>query len=196
MRILEKAKNVRDQIELVKSRSKKLDDQIHTIAVSCLWHADQHGDITLMQDLIKAMGRSQRRNAVIGWANHFGKFKPSDDGKSVVFCRENNTDIEGAIGTSPWDFSPEKAFKPFDMNAELDKLLSRAQKAMEKERFIGNADTIKALEQLKAGAGVHAVMQSMEGIPAEAFNENDEIQSMLDNGQITEEEAEQMRHAA
>ncbi len=168
MKIIEKAKNVRDQISLVKSRSKKLDDQIHTIAVSCLWHADKHGDVTLMQELIESMGKSQRRNAVIGWANAFGKFQPNEKGKNVDYCKTNTTDIEGAIETSPWDFTPEQAFKPFDMQAELKKLLKRATKASEDSRNNVPKEYMKAIgEALTGDVEVKQLLEAMEKAPSE-----------------------------
>lgn len=134
MDIILKAKNVRNQIALVKTRAKKLDDQVHTIAVSCLYHADQHGDVTLMQELIESMGRSQRRNAVIAWASAYGKFQPNEKGKNVDYCRANATDLESAKNESPWDFKPEQPFKAFDMESELKKLLKRAGKAADDAR--------------------------------------------------------------
>lgn len=134
MDIILKAKNVRNQIALVKSRAKKLDDQIHIIAVSCLYHADKHGDVTLMQELIESMGKSQRRNAVIAWASAYGKFQPNEKGKNVDYCRGNATDIEAAKNESPWDFKPEQPFKAFDMEVELKKLIKRSAKAADDAR--------------------------------------------------------------
>lgn len=148
MDIILKAKNVRNQIALVKTRAKKLDDQVHTIAVSCLYHADKHGDVTLMQELIESMGRSQRRNAVIAWASAYGKFQPNEKGKNVDYCRANATDLEGAKGESPWDFKPEQAFRPFDMEAELKKLMKRAAKAADDDRNNVPKDMVAKLSDI------------------------------------------------
>ncbi len=172
MRIIEKAKSVRDQIALIKSRAKTLDDQIHIIAVSCLHHADKHGDVTLMQELIDAMGRSQRRNAVIAWACAYGKFDANSKGKNVVYSRVKQTDLEGAKGESPWDFKPEPAFKTFDVEAELKKLLKRATKAAEDSRNNVPKEFIAKIGQaLEGDVEVKQLIDAMESMPEDSVPE-------------------------
>ncbi len=168
MKIMQTAAEVTKAISSIQNRAKKLDNDIHTVAVSCLHHADQHGDVTLMQNLILAMGKSQRRNALIGWANAFGKFQPNEKGKNVDYCKSNTTDIEGAIETSPWDFSPEQAFKPFDMQAELKKLLKRATKASEDSRNNVPKEYMKAIgEALTGDVEVKQLLEAMDKAPSE-----------------------------
>ncbi len=168
MKIMQTAAEVTKAISSIQNRAKKLDNDIHTVAVSCLHHADAHGDVTLMQNLILAMGKSQRRNALIGWANAFGKFQPNEKGKNVDYCKTNTTDIEGAIETSPWDFSPEQAFKPFDMQAELKKLLKRATKASEDSRNNVPKEYMKAIgEALTGDVEVKQLLEAMDKAPSE-----------------------------
>ncbi len=168
MKIMQTAAEVNKAISSIQNRAKKLDSDIHSCAVSCLHHADAHGDVTLMQNLILAMGKSQRRNALIGWANAFGKFQPNEKGKNVDYCKTNTTDIEGAIETSPWDFSPEQAFKPFDMQAELKKLLKRATKASEDSRNNVPKEYMKAIgEALTGDVEVKQLLEAMDKAPAE-----------------------------
>lgn len=163
MQIIEKAKNVRNQISLVKSRAKKLDDQVHFVAVSCLWHADKHGDITLMQELIESMGKSQRRNAVIAWAIAYGKFEADEKGKNLVYARGKATDLEGAKNESPWDFKPEQPFKPFDIELEFKKLLKRAESAAGDARNNVPAELVANMAKLMAtDPEVNEIMQAME----------------------------------
>lgn len=147
-KIIEKAADVRKQIVSIGNRAKKLDRDIHVVGVSCLHHADKHGDVTLMQELVAALGKSQRRNALIGWASYYGKFQPDEKGTNVVYCKENTTDLQGAIGESPWDFAPEKPFQAFDLDAELAKLMKKAQKAAEDSRNKVNTAHLEALAQL------------------------------------------------
>lgn len=166
MDIMQTAAEVNKAISSIQNRAKKLDKDIHTVAVSCLHHADQHGDVTLMQNLILAMGKSQRRNALIGWANAFGKFQPDEKGRNVEYCRGNTTDIEGAIGISPWEFTPEQAFKPFDMQAELKKLLKRATKASEDSRNnVPKEFFTKIGEALAGDVEVKQLIEAMESAP-------------------------------
>lgn len=131
---IEKAADVTKAIVSIGNRAKKLDHDIHVVGVSCLWHADQHGDVTLMQALIAALGKSQRRNALLAWAIAFGKFAIDDTGKNVCFDKTAKTDLAGAEGMSPWDFTPEPVFQAWDMQAELAKFMKKAQKAAEDSR--------------------------------------------------------------
>jgi hypothetical protein len=171
MNIIESVSDVKKAIDSIKRRAKKLDKEIHTVAVSCLHHADQHGDVTLMQELITSMGRSQRKNAVIAWACAYGKFKVDKKGKNVEFDRTNATDIEGAIGESPWDFKPEAAFKPFDMKSELQKFIKKAKKAAKDSRNSVPRELVSKLAQsLDGEVDIHGLMEALEGmeVPAES----------------------------
>lgn len=156
MKLIDKASEVTKLIESIHGRGKKLDADIHRCAVSCLHHADQHGDVTLLQKLIEAMPKSARRNAVIGWACAFGKFAPSEDGKSVVYAKEEETDIEQAIAIAPWEFAPEQAFRPFDLDKELDRLMKKAIEAAESGDERHNVDTDKLTAIRRAASGVNA----------------------------------------
>jgi len=147
-KLIEKAAEVSKQIESIARRAKKLDHDIHVVAVSCLHHANKHGDVTLMQKLIESLGKSQRRNAVIAWACAYGKFEVNETGKNVVYLKTNATDLEGASNESPWDYMPEPKFQPFDLGAELAKLVKKAQKASEDSRNKVTPEQLAALARL------------------------------------------------
>lgn len=146
---IEKASDVTKAIASIANRAKKLDHDIHEVGVSCMYHADKHGDVTLMQALVKSLGKSQRRNALLAWAIHFGKFKVDDTGKSVIYDKTATTDLEGAEGNTPWDFTPEPAFQPWDMDAELAKFLKKASKAAEDSRNKVDTTKLEKLAQLQ-----------------------------------------------
>lgn len=151
MKIIDKAAEVTKLIESIEGRGKKLDADIHRCAVSCLHHADKHGDVTLMQKLIEAMPKSSRRNAVIAWAIEYGRFASDEKGKNVVYSKEATTDIEQAIAVTPWDFKPEPAFKPFDLDKELDRLFKRAEEAAAANDDRHNV-SVEKLTQLRRAA--------------------------------------------
>lgn len=103
------AAEVNKLIVSIKGRGAKLDTDIHSAAMACLFHADKHGDITLMNRLLLAMPKSGRRNALASWALAFGKFLLNDDAKAraespLVFNREGSTDMKGAAEKPFWDF--------------------------------------------------------------------------------------------
>lgn len=152
VKVIDKAAEVTKLIDSIESRGKKLAADIHRAAVSCLYHADKHGDVTLMQRLLVAVPDFSRRNALIAWAVKFGKFAPSEDGKSVVYLKHGETDIEGGAAVPFWDFKPEQPFTQFDLGAELAKLVKRAEKAAKDERNNLPAEEFRKLRELAATA--------------------------------------------
>ena len=158
---IEKASDLSKAIVSIGNRAKKLDHDIHVAGVSCLWHADQHGDVTLMQSLINALGKSQRRNALIEWAIAYGKFAlgkkvgdtivacdEGESGNQVVFDKTRTTMLADAEGISPWDFKPEPDFKPFDLRAELAKFMTRASNAAKDSRNKVDPAELEALAKV------------------------------------------------
>src|SRR5690625_422505 len=165
MNIIQSAADVRKVIKSIGTRAKKLDKDIHIVAVSCLHHADEHGDVTLMQELITSLGRSQRRNAVIAWAIAYGKFQANENGKNVEYNRANATDLEAAMNESPWEFKPEAPFRPFNMKAELTKLIKRAEKAAGDSRNDVPVGLVtKLAESLEGEVDIHALMEALNGV--------------------------------
>lgn len=140
-------------IDSIESRGKKLQDDMHVAALSCLQYAEQHGDVTLMQRLIVALPSSTRKNALLAWASDFGKFAVSEDGKSVVYNKHGKTDLATATAKPFWDYVPEQPFKPFDIAAELAKLVKRAEKAAKDERNSLPDDQFRAVRELASKLG-------------------------------------------
>jgi hypothetical protein len=100
---------VAKHIMSIAARGAKLDNDIHSGAMACLYHADKHGDITLMNRLLMAMPKSTRRNALAQWAVAFGKFKPNEDKSTLetaplAFDKAKSTDIPAAQAKPFWDF--------------------------------------------------------------------------------------------
>lgn len=139
-------------LDTIKTSGAKLEQQVHQAAVSALYHAGEHGDVTGMKRLIDVLPGFARRNALIAWAIAFGKFAPSEDGKSVDYAKHATTDLEKGEATPFWEFKPEAPFKPFDLQAELAKLVARAEKASKDERNSLDSDDLIAVRQLAANA--------------------------------------------
>ena len=136
------------QIEAIKKAGDKLADSIHVVAVSALYHAEQHGDVTIMQRLVTALPGFARRNALLAWATAFGKFTINESGDNVDFNKHGKSDVEGALVKTFWDFKPEQPFKPFDLQAEMAKLVKRAEKAAKDERNSLDSDDLIEVRKL------------------------------------------------
>lgn len=149
-------KLITDGAELVKfidatcTAHKGIEGKIHIAACSALYHANEHRNADMMMRLMAGLGGSVRRNALIAWAVHYGKLEATTDGKSVQFCEKDlpETSQEQAQNKPFWDFKPEAPFQAFDLNAELAKLIKRAEKAANDERNNIPAKELLALRTL------------------------------------------------
>lgn len=148
IKIITDVKALTKAIESIESRGKKLQADIHTAAVSCLQYVEEHGDVTLFQRLLVAVPAMGRKNALIAWAIAFGKLAVSEDGKSVDYNKHGSTDLETATAVPFWEYVKEPEFKPFDLAAELAKLVKRAEKAAKDERNSLPDDQFRAVREL------------------------------------------------
>lgn len=139
------------EIDGIKNAAAKLDTRIHVAALSVASHAHEHGDVTLAQKLVEALGKGMRRNALLAWLVKFGPFAPSEDGKSVVHAKGTEFDLESAKAQPWYDFKQEPAFRPFDLDAMLEKLVENATKALnDKEHPDAHNVNAAKLERIKA----------------------------------------------
>lgn len=92
----------------IKGRGAKLDHDVHSAAMACLFHCDKHGDYTLMNRLLLALPKSSRRNALAQWAVKFGKMQANTDSAAlatspVIYDKSKVTDFDGADAMPFWD---------------------------------------------------------------------------------------------
>lgn len=123
--------NLSKAVASILNRGKKLDADIQLAGVSILAHIAEHGNVTLMNDLVAALPKGSRKNALLEWACKFGKLRLNEGADRKVtpllFNKEGTTDIDGAWDKPWYEFQPEKELVAlFDVQAELAKLLKRA----------------------------------------------------------------------
>lgn len=150
--IIEKSKDLLEKlISKIKSVGEQLDADIHNAAVSCLYHAEQHGDVTLATRLVAAMPRSSRRKALIYWFETFGPlvFDTEKEAFHVSRAKEKAPyQVEQASETPFYDYVAEKNPAPFS----IDKLVSYVQNQIKKAATKGEIDQAD-LEVLKSKLG-------------------------------------------
>ena len=151
-------------LDSIKKSGAKLEQDIHTAAVSALDHAAQHGNIGFMTRLIDVLPGFSRRNALIAWAIEFGPFKPSEDGKSVEHDKHGKVDLSSGEKTPFWEFKPEAPFKPFDLQAELAKLVKRAEKAAGDDRNKLDSDDLIAVRRLATAVKPMAIVETTDKV--------------------------------
>ena len=146
-KMLDGAKAIDTAIKSIATRGKTLERDIHVAAVSCLVHADKHGDVTLAQKLVEAVPSLVRKNALRDWFQAHGKFGYDLQAKTFTFDKKGTTMIDEAIATPFWEFKQEAAYKGFDINAAVLQLVKRAENAIEKGEKVP-ADKLEALRAL------------------------------------------------
>lgn len=147
MKLIEGTKAIDTAIKSIASRGKTLERDIHVAAVSTLNHAELHGDVTLAQRLVEAVPSLARKNALRDWFLAFGKFSYDEKNKTLAYNKAGVTLLDEAIATPFWDFKPEAPYVPFDMNAAIQKLIQRAEKAVSNGDNVPS-ETLDALRKL------------------------------------------------
>lgn len=117
-------------IESIRTTGKKLDLMIQTAACSIIAHVEKHGDITLINTLVDAMPNGSRVNALRDYMTNFSKGTYDDESKAFKFDKTKTTNQAGAEAIMWTEFSPEKPYVAFDLNALLAGLLKKADKAL------------------------------------------------------------------
>lgn len=131
-------------IELVAKRADSLQNDIQTVAVSCLKVIEAHSNMTPLNDLIDKLPQGVRKSALVEWALAYGNVRllergnPLDEdkiAKGQTFALERNkldfNEID-AMANKWWTFKPEKdLLESFDLakfTAQLIKRYNKAQK--------------------------------------------------------------------
>lgn len=112
--------------------SNKLQDEIHDVAVAIMLHAYNHADFTRAQQLVDGLGKGVRRAALVEWFTQAGLKVSEKEQKFNGFNKAKMADKWEKCKATPWyNLKPENPFAGFDLDAEIAKLLKRAQKAMD-----------------------------------------------------------------
>lgn len=131
-------KSLTAKINSIRTRSTKLDNDIHLVACSALNIFVESGNTTNMMLLVNALGRSANAGRLSTW---FKAHAPIVDGKSDSGTRSfkkikdaENTltfGIQVAIDNPFWNDSEEKEVKLLDVSKLLKTTVSRLTKAIE-----------------------------------------------------------------
>lgn len=146
----------------VAERSNLLQADIQHVAVAILCHAFRTGDYTRANTLHDALGKGVRRKGLVGWFVEGGlkvsekdeSFVGFEDGLDSLRNKAEKGDAKAKAkivahldmmkGKNWWDMKPENSFMGFDFDAELERLIKRAKKAIEKDSAATAEDKSKA----------------------------------------------------
>jgi len=138
--------------ESVKKTMKELELEIHTIAVSSLFHVENSGDATTLTNTLNALGSSARKKAFIVWACHHAPVVFRKKDKTFGMKRkwkEKTFDIEGSMTKTYWEFSKEIDPKEDDIikvvNAFMRKVEKNEWDLEEVKRLMSGGNPIDAI---------------------------------------------------
>lgn len=144
--------------------SMKLQDRIQEVAVAIMLHCYKHNEFQRAQTLVDGLGKGVRRSALVDWFKMAGLKVDEAKGLFNGFNKAKMEDKWGKCLAEPWHtMKPENPFAGFDLEAELKRLIAKAEKAMKKDAATpetGRAEDYKmacsadALAQLRKLAGV------------------------------------------
>lgn len=147
-------------ITSIKTRGANLDKSIWECGVSCLAHASEHGDTTLLDKLVNALPKGTRKVAFVEWVLAHGQVRLLDNkvkaervrikaGATFILDRERTLNLEGAMQKSWVEFRPEPAVQTaFDLQGSVASLVKRYESAVKNGLTVENKDA--ALATLKA----------------------------------------------
>lgn len=109
----------------------KLDTAIHTVAMSCLYHASVHGDVEKTVALVKAMPKSSRVKGLIAWIECFTpvRIKLGDNsvsGRLEKGWKAEDFELSNADAKPFWSWKAEPNVSTMDVKAMLAWLSKKA----------------------------------------------------------------------
>lgn len=143
-------KQVVSMIKRVATNSRKLNELIHDTAVQCMLHAQQHGDCTLMDNLVKSLHRGARVKALRIWVEDFSPIRWNGDDKVGILNEKAKTytpyQIEEAQAKPFYDYTTENQKQPLTLEQLIklvDGIPARIDKAENDGRFEGDVEAAK-----------------------------------------------------
>ena len=171
MQVLSKA-DILKNIGVIGRASKKLTDQVQDTAISCAVHAVRHGDVTLADQLVDALGKGLRRASLRAWFERQGPFKVqkgkdvfSFNGDKAKTLRDlNDEELVEVLNALRWEEAKaeEPVVSVIDVEESFDKFMNRLMKQVkEADCEVKNAELLQALNQ--AASKWHAERVLSEG---------------------------------
>lgn len=159
----------------------KLVADIQAVAIEIVLHAVAHGDVTLADELIAAVGKGVRRNSLAAWFELNGPFVLKDGkfglnkDKAKTMRATPEAQLREQLLSRKWEEAkPEpKLVSVFDCTQELDRFFARIDKlAAEGKVELKNKATLDAIR--KQAAKIHAI-ETLKGMKA---LEDEEMRAM------------------
>lgn len=142
-----------ERITAVCSASQKLGSEIHSVAVACLIHAQEHSDPRKLDRLIKGLHGANGPIALTAWAKEYSPITWNGDGEVKMIPSTSKLfkpfDIDGADQNPYWlKIDVKKSPLTFDkLVAVLAGMEKRVTKA-EEDGNVGEGENVEAMHLL------------------------------------------------
>jgi hypothetical protein len=159
------------QIGSIGRASAKLTKDVQSTATACAIHALEHGDVTLADQLVDALGKGMRKTSLRAWfetnAPMFiakGKDKFSFDSERAKTMRLLDVvELESNLMALAWEEAKpeEKVVSIFDVSESFDKFMKRIESmTKDSEMTIRNRQLIDFLASASAEYHAQIAMQT------------------------------------
>ena len=157
------AKAIGLKIQSIAKRSTTLRTDIQAVGIDIIRHIDEHGEVSLANQLYLAIGNGGHKAALGQWFLNYAKVSANSNPKTkderpFLFKAEKVTDVESAMINKWYDAvkAPELD-KLFDLHAAIEALLKKATKADSEGKLLVTGDaTAEALASLRRVASAIA----------------------------------------
>jgi len=171
---LEDAKKIKEMITACVKSADDLYTSVHAAAVQCLLHAEAHGDVTLLDDLIRGLNKGTYSGGLRFWAAKYTPIRWNGDGKiGLIGPKKSPTMFEEHLKANN-----NVAWNIVEAEANAFWTLEEVQAAKEKQpitdaRFLGAVDKMvksfkKAVDEGKFTgdeARVNAYLTALKAVP-------------------------------
>lgn len=164
------------KIGAIGRKAKTLTSDIQDCAVDCALHAIQHGDVTLADQLVDALGKGLRRASLRAWFERNGpmylpkgKDKFAFDAERAKAMRKTpEAEQREALMALPWEEAKpeEPVVSVFDVSEAVGKFIKRLEKQVSEANV--TIKNRKLLEEIAHAASVYHAEQVLSKAAAPA----------------------------
>jgi hypothetical protein len=164
---MEKAQILKN-IGSIGKAAKKLTTDIQETAVGCIEHAVKHGDITLCDQLVDAIGKGMRKSSLRAWFETNGPMYLPKGKDKFAFDKDRrgewSAEREAALLSTPWeDAKPEeKVVSVLNVEEAFDRFINRLAKQIKEDTVtVENAELLTVVSQAAAKWHAEKVLGAM-----------------------------------
>lgn len=150
------------KIEAVIAQSNTMQESIQAVAIDVLLHAYKHGDYSFANTLVKGLGKGIRATALVEWFTKFGGLTVGNNQFESWKGKEHiKANLQAAKEQKWWTLKPENVFAGYDFDAQLAKLIKKAEEMRAAEAKYRNEGDTKKADAIKVDSAKLAALSQL-----------------------------------